>query len=101
MCVKDEVNEIGVLGPTYISLVHWNDIKVFFRESNALFTNLDNQTDVISQIKKFDSIAIHFYNKITHNLFGRKYENPNLPFKKLFSQNCPLTYEAWYTTKIL
>lgn len=98
-CIKDEVNEIGVLGPTFISLVHWNDVKTFFKEPTILLAN--NRTDVNSQIKQFDSIAIHFYNKITHKSFGRKYENQNLPFKKIFSENCPVTYDEWYATKIL
>ena len=92
-CIKNNVHELGILGPTFISLVHWHDVEKFFKTSNIH----NNNRDVISQIETSHSIGIHFYNKITYRYFGRKHEDPNLPFKKIFRENCPITYEEWYT----
>ena len=96
-CIKHHSKELEILGPTFISRIHWHDVDDFFDSSNPNHRRNDERhVDVINQIKMANSFAVHFYNKITSKRFGRKYHNKELPFKKIFLENCPLTYEEWY-----
>ena len=91
-CVKNNITEeIDILGPTFTSLVHWADIENIFEPQVV-----NNRSDILSQFKAFESIGTHLYTKITKRHFGRKYANQDLPFKKIFFKNCPITYNEWY-----
>ena len=96
-CIRNHSKELEILSPTFISRIHWNDAGEFF----GMHKQDDWMKDigsfgVIDQIRKANSFGVHFYNKITNKRFGRKYNNKELPFKKIFRENCPLTYNEWY-----
>jgi hypothetical protein len=93
-CKKQQTNEIGILGPTFVALIHWGDAKLFFKP----IVKHKNGTNVILQLHDFNSIAVHFWNKITNREFGRNHYHSisNLPFKQIFHKNCPLTYNQWF-----
>ena len=92
-CAKNESVQFSILSPTFISLVHWNDIDKLF----VPMKNNDNRNNVVSEFEKFDSIGIHFYNKITNRRWSKPFDNPDITFKHIFRANCPITYEFWYS----
>ena len=92
-CVKNESVKFNILGPTFLTLVHWNDIDKLF----APMKSSDKGNAIVSELQKFDSIGIHFYNKITSKRWSRPYDNQDIPFKDIFRTNCPVTYEVWYS----
>jgi hypothetical protein len=93
-CKKQQNHDIGILGPTFVALIHWNDAKSFFKP----IENHKNGTNLISKLHDFDSIAAHFWNKITNREFERNHHDSikKLPFKQIFLKNCPLTYNEWF-----
>ena len=93
-CKKQQNHEIEILGPTFVALIHWNDAKSFFKP----IENHKNGTNVISKLHDFNSIAAHFWNKITNREFERNHFHSikSLPFKQIFRKNCPLTYNQWF-----
>ena len=96
-CLRKNLTKLEVLSPNYISQVHWHDVEEFFGiPTRDRRRNHEYPSDPIRQIKMADSFGVHFYNKITNKRFGRKYSNKELPFKEIFQENCPLTYEEWY-----
>ena len=92
-CIKNNVQELEILGPTYVNRVHWGDVGKFFQSKFSP----NDISEVTEDIRESDSIGIHFYNKITSKHWGRRYHQKNFLFKTVFSDNCPLTYKEWYS----
>ena len=55
-----------------------------------------NEEDLDETFRQRDTFAVHVYNKLSNGKFTRYGTHPKAPFRKLFRDNCPLTFHSYF-----